>query len=133
VIQTPEGLQFKEPRMELEWQNEAISPLLRTVIVFLVERRLELVHRQTVVTGIWRTRAENKALGSGSMTHPEWRAIDLRAEWQVLPMEMEIRNAINKKFPTGHDKMPRVPPLDHGTGLHYHIQISRAEASKPRI
>lgn len=59
--------------------------------------------------------------------HAAGRAIDCRSN-TLKPYEAEeIRRQINRRFPyglTGKGKMGEtIPPLDHGTAPHFHIQV----------
>lgn len=123
----PTYLRFKTDRIAKEWNDPKLGEFLRRVVLDVAERRWTLLKVDTVVTSIYRTRQENQAVGAGSQTHPEWRAVDVRVAPEFLTEEMRIRLAINEKYPTGVRGMPRVPPLDHGTALHYHVQRARSE------
>ena len=126
----PTYLRFKDERLAREWNSRYLSEWLRGVVLDLAERRHTLLKVDTVVTSIYRSRQENLAVGAGSQTHPEWRAVDVRVAPEFLTEEMRIRVALNEKYPTGVRSMPRVPPLDHGTALHYHVQETRAEHAR---
>lgn len=124
-----EHLGFKTKRVEDEWNSGRLCRRLVEVVEDLVKMRWERLGYETVITEIFRTVAENKALGAESLTHVEWRAADLHVDPTQLFAEMEIRVAMNKKWPTGAEpKMPRIPPLDHGTALHFHVQSPRSES-----
>lgn len=120
-------LRFKNDTVARHWKDPQLSEKLRGLVLDVTERRMALLKEDTVVTCIYRTFLENKALNSKSLTHVEWRAVDLRVNEERLKDEMSIRQAICEKYPISA-KMPRIPPLDHGTALHYHVQVSRAEA-----
>jgi len=123
-----EHLRFKSEREEREWAMEGkLCPKLIVVLADLVERRWTLLKQESVVTCIFRSFAENRGIGGTSNTHCEWRAVDIRVDPTQLFVEMAIRVALNERWPTGVAKMPRIPPLDHGTALHYHVQVTRDE------
>lgn len=124
-----DGIDFKSPRLAEEWRSPLLPQLLRDLTLWLAARRLAGTGRRSVVTCIFRTFAENRALAAKSLTHVEWRAVDVRAVAAVLPFEERLRVEMTSRFPTGV-KLPRVPPLDHGTGLHYHIQVTREETER---
>lgn len=126
-------LKFKSTRQETEWLDKRVPAKLRDLVEILADKRWERLGHDTVVTDLYRTPAENAAAEATSQTHVEWRAADLRVDPTQLFAEMELRDWMNKNYPTGAEpKMPRVSPLDHGTALHYHVQVTKAEAKKRR-
>lgn len=90
--------------------------------------RKSILGVDTVLTSIASTAKEDKLLGRTSATHREWRAVDCRVDQNKMEEEEAIRLMVNRRFPTGIRKMPRIAPLRHGTAPHAHVQITRMEA-----
>lgn len=125
------NLDFKTSRIADEWQSGKLPPIILEVVSWLAAQRMIYMKQRTVVTCIFRSFKENKALGSKSLTHVEWRAVDVRALPKYLNSEMQLRAEANERFLTDVAKMVRIPPLDHSPhGLHYHVQASRNEAKR---
>lgn len=121
------ALKFKSERVAKEWNDKQLPENLRRMVLDLAVRRETNLGEDTVVTCIWRSTRENKDVGGTSLTHVEWRAVDCRVNPERLQDEMNIRLAMCSQYPI-NGKMPRIPPLDHGTALHYHVQVTRREA-----
>jgi hypothetical protein len=112
---------FQSPRLEKEWSDPRLPPLLRRIVEWVVLKRWQELGLKSIVTSIYRP-GDRKPHGS-------WRAVDLDAVDDRLEEEEEVRLATLESWPTGILRMPRVAPLRHGTGPHHHIQITKGEAS----
>lgn len=123
-----ELLSFKTERIKAEWDSPSMNQLLKKIVIDVAAKRWEMLRNKTVVTCIYRDKQENADALSTSQTHCEWRAVDLRVNGSSKNAEEFIREKVNKTWDTGLKNMPRVPPLDHGTAPHYHVQITRKEA-----
>lgn len=122
-----EILRFKDDRSKEEW--EKVGTFLKKLVLDLALRRWEMLHLASTVTSVYRTPEENRAVGGRSKTHCEWRAVDVRASGDPVKEEL-VRQQMNKTWETGVAGMPRIPPLDHGTGPHHHVQVTRSEMKR---
>jgi len=122
-----EYLHFASERQRDEWEDHRIPGIVRAAVFYIADARWSELQAPTVVTSVWRSEAEERALG-GKGVHLDFRAVDLDADEEVMQVEEAIRDRTNRFFPTGLSEMPRVAPLRHGTGPHFHVQATKAEA-----
>ena len=126
-------LRFKTARQRREWDSDELPAVLRQLVLRLAWRRWCQLELLSTVTEIKTTLAEDQALGRKSATHREWRAVDVRAHGGRLAGEELVREWMCRDYPTGLRKMPRIAPLVHGNGPHYHVQITRAEKRRGEL
>jgi len=129
VIRRP-WLVFASERVREEWHSGKLPPIVVRVVEEISDTRWKELDVTTVITSIWRSRAEEKAAGAKHLVHFDYRGVDLAADPFSRPSEDRIRDSINLRFPTGIATMPRVAPLDHKGKLHYHAQATKAEAKR---
>lgn len=128
MIEPAGCLFFKTNRQRDEWYSDEMPGDLKALTNELALARFRAFDALTTVTEIHRTSGENLAIGATSQSHVEWRAIDLRVDYLRLDTEESIRRRFNETWPTGLEpRMPRIPPLKHGTAPHFHLQLTTVE------
>lgn len=77
-----------------------------------------------VVTRIWEPKDDGSTHHKYQPARGPYRFIDIAVPERLSPKDAEsIRAVINTLYPRG-DSKPTVPPLDHGTARHYHLQVA---------
>jgi len=103
---------FKYPSKQRELSK--VDPRASKILEVLSYLAWTLYKDHVTVTEVWR---DNR----GS-PHYHWRAIDVAIlEHGKFEGSELLREVINLMFPYP-DPRDTIPPLDHGTGLHFHIQ-----------
>ena len=122
----------KPLRILNEWKDPRLHPQLRAIFLEMAERRWEAWRLATYITSIYRSGWEDKSLSRAIGPHNTWRAIDGSINKKRLGWEEELALEIIERYPTGMgDDMRRIAlPLNHGTGPHDHIQVTRPEMQK---
>ena len=127
-----EHLLLGTARLRIEWGCALLPDAVREPALWIARQRAQILRAASPVRSIWRTPGENKRLRSKSETHVRFGAVDIGG-LALDPIgrpsgeEEMIRAEANRIFPTGLAEMPRVAPLSHGTGPHYHVQATIAE------
>lgn len=102
---------FKEPDKQREFAE--IHPNLRKK-VYVLESIARYYGEVLVVTSMFRD--------DDNSVHRYGRGIDL-AMWRLaLPSQEIIRKGFNIVFPYGKQGVETVPPFNHGTAPHWHLQ-----------
>lgn len=113
---------YKTERIEREFLSPKMRPDLRLLVCAIAGYRHAKYKKRTVITCIHRSQKENKDVGAKSQTHPEWRAVDLRArDCDAREME-DVKTFIESIVEAGQKIVVVVP---HGTAPHFHIQVPR--------
>lgn len=118
-------LDFKSPRERDEWCSGELNPLLGRIILEAAQFNASVLKRPPlVITSIWRSAAEDEALG-GHGIHPLWRAVDVSADsWSdkymaAIATYIDSHWAYDKLRPNMHVALFE----PHGTGPHCHFQV----------
>ena len=120
---------FKEP-----WRSQEILLLDRDlvkVLIFIAERWEVHFDDEPMITCAYRNLAENRGVGAKSMTHPDWRAADIRVLGLSKNLLLQIKKEVELEFPelgaissrTGKPNLIVYGDDDHLD--HFHIQVRR--------
>lgn len=121
----------KDERISAELHElPARNPILADVLAdaILIAARLGW---RLVLTCIWRTRAEDRAL-KGSGVHPAWRAVDFRTRDVRPALVADLKRGLDERWVydpmridpvTGESTYPLCYVKPHGTGPHFHLQV----------
>jgi hypothetical protein len=110
----------KEESLVAEWHSKHLHPRAKKIAIVLAQY---LYPYPGVITSIRAGRTTGK-LASG--IHAAWRAIDMRSNTMVKHEAEDARKRINKRF-RYDDQRDTIPPLDHGTAPHFHIQVKQGD------
>lgn len=117
------NLYAKEASLVAEFNSKKLHPKARKIAI-VAAQYLFLRGYPAVVTSIHSGRTEGAL---ASPIHAAWRAIDMRSNTMKRYEAEEVRIALNKRFPYGLTSKgtpgETVPPIDHGTAPHFHIQV----------
>lgn len=123
---------FKSVREDREWvELVAGGFMVVPVVQFIAEASIRLMGKQTVVTGIIRTHAEQMALCRSlgvdyyDTVHTLHRGVDLRSLIYTGDEIDILKEMTNKQFVYGRGKQVAVFH-DVGAGPHFHIQAPAA-------
>jgi len=106
---------FKHPEKQREYAE--LRPELRKVVREIERVAWEKFGDEIVVTSMYRG-------DSSKSVHAWYRGIDIAIlEHGGLEGSEWVRSYINQKYPYGKLGCETVPPLDHGTAAHLHVQI----------
>lgn len=117
-------LTFAGARIEAEWGDKHVHPLLRGIFTEVVEYAFPRWAWIPHVTCIWRSQAEDAAL-QGSGIHCVWRAIDVRTK-DVQPAAVaDVVAWTNSRwvYDPARPSMVVCYAKPHGTGPHAHFQV----------
>lgn len=100
-----------------QWADERLDERVKRLVRHLAVE-LEFNGYEAVVTSIWRRRTTDSGI------HQSWRAVDLR-ETSPRVLSTALASRINDWFPydLNRSHLNTIPPLDHGDGPHFHIQV----------
>lgn len=116
------ALQYKTERIRKEFSSPKLRKDLQFIVFAVVAFAWWRFKKHITITCIKRTQAENRAVKARSQTHPEWRAVDLRARgWtpaQMRVVKRFVESVLNARQTIVVVKM-------HGTAIHFHIQVPR--------
>ncbi len=119
----------KTAEVVLDWNSRKLDPRVKTRTIVLAQY-LAFVGSPCVITSIHHDRAIVGATGY-SAVHAAWRAVDVRCSTLEAADAEAIREKMNRRFiyGLGGDGKPRdtIPPLDHGTAPHFHVQVPNKE------
>ena len=107
-----------------QWADERLDERVKRLVRHLAVE-LEFSGYEAVITSIWRKRKfdkDGKPLDSG--IHEAWRGVDLR-ETTPRSLSTALVDRMNIWFPydLARPRMLTIPPLDHGDGPHFHLQV----------
>jgi hypothetical protein len=112
------NLYAKDEALVAEFNSKKLHPRVRKIAI-VAAQYLYLRGYPGVVTSIRAGRVDGELT---SPIHAAWRAIDMRSN-TMQPHEAEdVRKALNKRF-RYDDNRETVPPLNHGTAPHFHLQV----------
>ena len=101
-------------------------------VLLAAESSIRLFGKQPVVTSIYRSEAEHRALCARlgvapyASVHTYWRGVDLRS-WIYSDDEIrQLLEIINSRFDYGRSKSVAICH-DVGAGRHFHIQAPEAD------
>ncbi len=119
-------VEFKNDRLKNEWKmgHRTFFPFSLRDISNETVSLIETSGATATVTSVWRSHAEDKALG-GSGIHCLWRAVDFHASSWDDPAITRAAAKINADY-IYDPKRPMMVVADfqpHGTGPHLHIQV----------
>lgn len=119
------NLYAKEESLVAEWNSPLLHPRAKKIAIVLAQY-LYLKGYPCVITSIHDGR-DTPGTALYSPIHAAGRAIDIRCTTLKRYEAEDIRQQINRRFPyglTGKGKQGEtIPPLDHGTAPHFHIQV----------
>jgi hypothetical protein len=125
-----ENIDFRDERVQAEWESGRLNPLLRTVFTEAAEFYSSL-GRTPCITCIWRSAEEEEQLLVQTGQHPSgvhrvWRGIDMHADSWIDPYAVKTAEYINSRWT--YDPLRRSYKValfePHGTGPHLHFQVS---------
>ena len=118
------NLYAKEESLVEEFNSKRLHPRVRKIAI-VAAQYLYWLGYPGVVTSIHAGRTDGSLK---SAIHAAWRAIDMRSNTMKSHEAEEVRQKLNKRFKygVGGDGRSRdtVPPLNHGTGPHFHLQVA---------
>jgi hypothetical protein len=112
------NLYAKDEALVAEFNSRKLHPRVKKIAI-VAAQYLYLKGYPGVVTSIHGGRTEGAL---ASPIHAAWRAVDMRSNTMQPYEAEEVRRAINKRF-RYDDKRDTVPPLNHGTAPHFHLQV----------
>lgn len=112
-------MRYANEKIEREWNNPLLDDRVIEIALWF-DNYCELQYgTDTILTSIFRT--------WGSGVHEAWRAIDVGSNAFTYSQCIEIRNAVNKKFPRlGIFKT--CVYHNSGFGWHFHLQVGWLKA-----
>lgn len=105
------------PQIEREFAQ--LDKRLRAVVDFMEVTAAQLWHDDLVVTRIY-----EKDDSTHSNERP-YRFIDFAILEAGLQATEKLRAIVNLTFPYGVKGYDTIPPLDHGTAPHMHVQVPK--------
>lgn len=117
-------MNFATVRIENEWQDKRLHPLLRVLVQEAQEYAQSRWGWRFFVTCIFRTKEEDDAL-EGTGIHTAWRAIDIRTRNIDRDAVQDLTDHINDNW-IYDPKRPSLVVLyakPHGSGPHAHFQV----------
>lgn len=122
---------FKTDRIKEEWallrsgaQTAPSAPLVVAVALYVDDVSQRVAGRQAVVTGIWRSPAEQAQYGvkGARSVHEFWRGVDFRSTIYSADQVDEICAEVNGVFRYS-DKLVVLALHNKGTAPHLHGQV----------
>ncbi len=134
-------MRFKEPRVEAEWNDPRLNPLLKKIVTDAAGRALERWNWEFLLTCVYRTPLENDVIYGGkgdhlSGVHTNWRGVDVRTIMTDPAAILDITTTVNDFYsydPAREGMRVALPEggKDFGsTGAHLHLQVSPATVGR---
>jgi hypothetical protein len=109
---TGEFNMFGKTRVEADEFHRIVPELKRLARHFAVE--MSYLNALAVITDVFRNDPKS--------VHSVGRGIDFRISCSMRDAE-RVREWFNRVFPYGKGTIQTIPPLDHGTAPHFHLQV----------
>lgn len=125
-------IDFRDDRVREEWASGKLDPLLTSIFLYAARYASDFLHHTLLVTCIWRSEAEDAALG-GSGVHKQWRGIDVHADTWADPHANAVAAWVNQRwiYDPLRPSMKVALWEPHGTGPHLHFQTCHSGITVP--
>lgn len=130
-METQEGLIFKNGEHGVAFNRFLQLHPVALIVFFDLFYYCRLNKLPFVVTDTVTTFTEDKMIGRINAVHREFRAFDLSVSGWSQGQIATFRGYFNQKYKaiaaiaSGSQEPELIPPVEHGTAPHFHIQIRR--------